>query len=80
MCIRDNPIAAIMAVGVASTKAHGQNTTKTVTAFTIFPVNIYAHIAISKATGTRSVSYTHLYLTHKHLSVPQVLLFYFQLA
>ena len=38
-CFVACPIAAIIAVGVASTRAQGQNTTSTVTAVTIFPVN-----------------------------------------
>ena len=52
-CFAACPIAAITAVGVASTRAQGQNTTKTVTAVTILPVPMYAPIAIKRATGTR---------------------------
>ena len=47
------PIAAIIAVGVASTKAHGQNTTRTVTARIISFVTKPEIMAIIRATGTR---------------------------
>ena len=51
------PIAAITAVGVANIKAHGQNTTKTVTPLSIFPVATHAAAAIIKATGTSHVAH-----------------------
>ena len=51
------PIAAIMAVGVASINAHGQNTTSTVTPLSIFPVINHAAIAMNNATGTSHVAH-----------------------
>ena len=46
------PIAAITDVGVANTSAQGQNTTSTVTARVMSPVNKYVATAITKAEGT----------------------------
>ena len=51
------PIAAIIAVGVASINAHGQNTTKTVTPLSMLPVTSHATIAIPSATGTSHVAH-----------------------
>jgi len=51
------PIAAMIAVGVAKINAHGQNTTKTVTPLSIFPVTNHATIAIINATGTSQVAH-----------------------
>ena len=48
---------AIIAVGVASTSAHGQKTTRTVTATWTFPFTLPAIIARSKATGTRILAH-----------------------
>ena len=47
----------MIAVGVASIKAHGQNTTRTVIALTTSPVIIHAPIAIRSATGTSHVAH-----------------------
>ena len=55
-CFVACPIAAIIAVGVASTSAQGQNTTSTVTARTISLVIISVAIAISSATGTSQLA------------------------
>ena len=52
-CFVACPMAAIMAVGVASTSAQGQKTTSTVTARTILPVTRPAATAMNSATGTR---------------------------
>ena len=45
-------MAATMAVGVANTKAHGQNTTKIVTALIISPVNSHVNMAVENAAIT----------------------------
>ena len=55
-CLVAWPMAAIMAVGVASTRAQGQNTTSTVTAVMIFWLNRYAKMAMSSATGTSQLA------------------------
>ena len=55
-CFVACPIAAIIAVGVASTNAQGQNTTRTVTARTMSLVTINAIIAINNATGTSQLA------------------------
>ena len=47
----------MIAVGVASINAHGQNTTRTVTPLSMFPVMSQAAIAIINATGTSHVAH-----------------------
>ena len=47
----------MMAVGVAKINAQGQNTTRTVTPLSIFPVANHATIAIINATGTSQVAH-----------------------
>ena len=47
----------MIAVGVASISAHGQNTTRTVTPRSILPVANHAAIAIINATGTSQVAH-----------------------
>ncbi len=49
-------IPAIIAAGVASTNAHGQNTTRIVTERIISPVTIYVQIAASNAITTIHVA------------------------
>ena len=55
-CFVACPIAAITAVGVANTNAHGQNTTSTVTPTIILPVTIYPIQAINNAIGTKRLA------------------------
>ena len=47
----------MIAVGVAKINAHGQNTTKTVTPLSMFPVMSHAAIAIASAIGTSHVAH-----------------------
>ena len=56
-CFVACPIAAIIAVGVANTNAQGQNTTRTVTARTIFCVINPVITAITNATGTNQLAH-----------------------
>ena len=51
------PIAAIIAVGVANTNAHGQNTTKIVTARIISPVIAQVNPAADNAITTIHVAH-----------------------
>jgi len=51
------PIAAIIAVGVAKTSAHGQNTTRIVTDRAISNVYRYVKIAAVKAIATTNVAH-----------------------
>ncbi|MPN29869.1 hypothetical protein SDC9_177322 [bioreactor metagenome] len=51
------PIAATIAVGVANTKAQGQNTTRIVTALIISPVTNQVKIALEKAAITIYVAH-----------------------
>ena len=56
-CFVALPIAAIIAVGVASTKAHGQNTTRIVTALIICPVTSQVITAALNAITTIQVAH-----------------------
>ena len=56
-CLVACPMAAMMAVGVASTSAQGQNTTRTVTALTRSCVSTPPIIAISRAAGTSQLAH-----------------------
>ena len=54
---------AIIAVGVASTNAHGQNTTRIVTDLIISNVNRYVNIEAVNAITTIKVAHLSAYLT-----------------
>ena len=56
-CFVACPIAPMIAVGVASINAQGQNTTRTVTPLTISPVISHAAIAMASAIGTSHVAH-----------------------
>ena len=56
-CLVALPMAAIMAIGVASTNAHGQNTTSIVTALIICPVKSHVSAAADNATTTIHVAH-----------------------
>ena len=56
-CLVAFPIAAIMAVGVASTRAQGQNTTRMVTARITWPVNSQVRAAAVSARITIQVAH-----------------------
>ena len=56
-CLETFPMAATMAVGVARTKAQGQNTTRIVTALIIYPVIIHVNNALIKAATTIYVAH-----------------------
>ena len=62
------PIEAIIAVGVAKINAHGQNTTKIVTARIISPVKIKVKTAQINAITTMKVAHLSAVLTTSEFS------------
>ena len=57
-CFEALPIAAMIAVGVASTREHGQNTTRIVTALMISPVMI--HVSAAAVSAVTTIHTAHL--------------------